>query len=155
MRPSNFPSIMNVADGSDIGAFELQNAIYTLTLNKAGSGDGTVTSAPSDISCGPLCTSDSAMYDQGQQVTLTATPAAGSDPATWGGCDSVNGSNQCIVAMSSNKLVTATFNLTPVPSPPAAAGPTGQQAAALNKCKRLKSKKKRKTCKKRARRLPV
>jgi hypothetical protein len=40
-------------------------------------------------------------------------------------------------------------------SPTAQPGPTGQQAAALKKCKRIKNKVKRKKCKKRARRLPL
>jgi hypothetical protein len=39
--------------------------------------------------------------------------------------------------------------------PPLAAGPTGQRAAALKKCKKIKKKKKRIKCKKRARKLPV
>jgi hypothetical protein len=43
---------------------------------------------------------------------------------------------------------------TPAPSPPAQAGPLGQRAAALKKCKR-KHGKKRKRCIKRAKRLPV
>jgi hypothetical protein len=41
------------------------------------------------------------------------------------------------------------------PTPPAAPGPTGIQAAALKKCKKKKSKQARKKCKKKARKLPV
>jgi hypothetical protein len=37
----------------------------------------------------------------------------------------------------------------------AAPGPTGQRAAALKKCKRSHSKKKRKKCRNKANRLPV
>jgi hypothetical protein len=44
---------------------------------------------------------------------------------------------------------------TPPPTPPAASGPTGLQAAALKKCKKKKSKKARKKCKKKAAKLPV
>jgi uncharacterized delta-60 repeat protein len=43
---------------------------------------------------------------------------------------------------------------TPTPTPPAA-GPTGQRAAALKKCAKVKDKPKRKKCKRRAQRLPV
>jgi hypothetical protein len=38
---------------------------------------------------------------------------------------------------------------------PAAAGPTGQRAAALKKCKKKHSRKKRRKCRKKARKLPV
>jgi hypothetical protein len=41
------------------------------------------------------------------------------------------------------------------PTPPAAAGPTGQRAAALKKCAKIKSKTRKKKCKKLARQLPV
>jgi hypothetical protein len=44
---------------------------------------------------------------------------------------------------------------TTTPAPTPASGPTGQQAAALKKCKRIKNKVKRKKCKKRAKRLPL
>jgi hypothetical protein len=43
----------------------------------------------------------------------------------------------------------------PVAPAAAAAGPTGQRAAALKKCAKIKNKKKKKKCKKRARKLPV
>jgi hypothetical protein len=41
------------------------------------------------------------------------------------------------------------------PTPPAAAGPTGQRAAALKKCKKKHSRKARKKCRKKAALLPV
>ncbi|MFN7171098.1 MAG: hypothetical protein ACK4NT_07700, partial [Candidatus Omnitrophota bacterium] len=48
---------------------------FTLTVNKAGTGTGTVTSNPAGINCGSAC---SAQFNSGTQVTLTATPDAGS-----------------------------------------------------------------------------
>ncbi len=48
----------------------------TLTVAKAGAGAGNVTSSPAGIDCGSTCTKD---YNDGTQVTLTATPAAGSN----------------------------------------------------------------------------
>jgi uncharacterized repeat protein (TIGR01451 family) len=80
----------------------------TLTVTKNGTGTGTVTSSPSGINCGATC---SAQYDHGTSVTLTGTPGANTQAVSWSGCDSVNGSNQCIVAMTSARTVTATFNL--------------------------------------------
>lgn len=79
---------------------------YQLTVNKAGTGSGTVTSSPSGISCGSTC---SANFNQGSTVTLTATPDSGSTFAGWsgGGC---SGTGSCSVTMSTNQTVTATFN---------------------------------------------
>ena len=76
----------------------------TLSVNKSGSGTGTVTSSPAGISCGATC---SAQFANGTSVTLTATPTAGFFNG-WTGCDSVNG-NQCTVSMTANRTVTASF----------------------------------------------
>src|SRR6266540_3054391 len=72
--------------------FTLQR--FTLTVNKAGIGSGTVTSSPPGIDCGATC---SAAYDSGTVVTLTATPATGSIFTGWSGCDTVSGTT-CTVA---------------------------------------------------------
>jgi len=55
---------------------------YLLTLARAGSADGTVTSSPGGISCGGDC---SESYAQGTSVTLTAIPAAGATFKEWRG----------------------------------------------------------------------
>ena len=90
-------------------------ANYTLTVSKTGTGGtGTVTSSnPTGITCGTTC---SAAFASGTAVTLTATPAAGSEFAGWsgGGC---SGTGTCTVTMSSAQAVTATFNLTPTLPP--------------------------------------
>ena len=81
-----------------------QQALQVSKASVAG-GSGTVTSAPAGISCGGTC---SASFSDGQTVTLTAS-SGNSLPATWQGCDSVNGSNQCVLAMNADRNVTATF----------------------------------------------
>jgi hypothetical protein len=158
-RPSDWFSIADATGGNatDIGSFELQNTLVrTLTVNKAGSGSGSVTSDVGGINCGATC---SDQFDDGQAVTLTATPDYGSQPATWSGCDSVNGSNQCLVTLGSNKSVTATFDSPAQPgtgnTTTTTPGPTGQRAAALKKCKKKKKGKKRKKCKRKANALPA
>src|SRR5712664_1195216 len=85
---------------------------YTLTVNKAGTGSGTVTSSdtPPSISCGRTCGTASATYTSGTPVTLTASPASGSTFGSWTGCDTVSGTT-CTVTMSAAKSVTATFNV--------------------------------------------
>jgi len=77
----------------------------TLTVSKTGAGSGTVTSSPAGINCGATC---AASYAIATQVTLTATPAAGSTFTGWtgGGC---TGTGTCIVTMSADTTVTAAF----------------------------------------------
>ncbi len=81
------------------------NNTYTLTVSKAGTGNGTVTSSPAGISCGSDC---SESYTSGTSVTLTASAASGSTFTGWSGVCS--GTSTCTVSMSAAKTVTATFN---------------------------------------------
>jgi hypothetical protein len=83
----------------------------TLTVTKAGPGTGTVTSLPSAISCGATC---SYQFMQGTQVTLTAASDATSLFSGWsGGC---TGTDTCVTTLNANTVVTATFNLKPLPN---------------------------------------
>jgi uncharacterized repeat protein (TIGR02543 family) len=75
-----------------------------LTVQKQGTGSGTVTSTPSGISCGSDC---SALFSPGTPVVLTALPASGSTFAGWTGACA--GTGVCNVTMNSAKSVTATF----------------------------------------------
>jgi hypothetical protein len=81
-----------------------------LTVHKAGTGSGTVTSNPGGIDCGADC---SESYGAGTSVTLEATPDPGSQFAGWAGCDSFAGGD-CTVSMTSAREVTASFE--PAPS---------------------------------------
>ena len=77
----------------------------SLAVTRAGSGSGTVASAPGGISCGATC---SASFAPGTTVTLTATPTSGSTFAGWSGACS--GTGGCSVAMDRASSVTATFD---------------------------------------------
>lgn len=79
----------------------------TLTVTKAGTGSGTVTSSPIGVDCGATC---SAQFVSNSFVTLTATPAAGSTFTGWSG-SGCTGTGSCVVTMDAAKAVTATFNL--------------------------------------------
>lgn len=93
--------------GSSVGVTQVN---FMLTVTKAGTGSGTVTSNPQGIDCGTTCT---ATFPRGTVVALTATPASGSTVSNWSGCDSVSQDNrQCTVTMNSNRTVTVTFSTT-------------------------------------------
>ncbi len=80
-----------------------------LTL-KINEGEGTVISNPAGITCtgssGKECTSE---FEEGAEVTLTASPAAGYRFNAWGSCPGPNG-RQCTVTMSEAKEVGAFFD---------------------------------------------
>ncbi|UCH80280.1 MAG: InlB B-repeat-containing protein, partial [Nitrospiraceae bacterium] len=83
--------------------FNLQN--FTLTVTKAGSGGGTVTSSPAGIDCGSDCTED---YTSGTPVTLTPEPDTGSTFVGWSG---VPDCSDGIVTMDAAMNCTASFTL--------------------------------------------
>ena len=83
---------------------------YTLTVNKAGTGSGTVTSDPAGIDCGSVC---SDTFKACTHVTLTATADLDSTFTGWTGCTTVSG-NSCTVTMNKDKTVTATSTLKPL-----------------------------------------
>jgi hypothetical protein len=84
----------------------LDPASRRLSVGKAGTGSGMVTSSPGGIDCGQTCSAD---FTVDTAVSLTASPDPGSTFAGWsgGGCSSTGG---CTVTMSSDQSVTATFN---------------------------------------------
>lgn len=98
---------------------------HTLTVSRSGTGSGTVTSSPAGISCGSTC---SDAFAAGTQVTLSATAAAGSVFAGWGG--GCSGTGTCVVTLGGDTTVTATF--TAMPPPPSCRVPkvTGKRLAA-------------------------
>lgn len=81
---------------------------YVLTVNKVGTGKGSVTSAPEGISCDDDCSNDTGTYNASVVVTLTAEEAEGSTFAGWSGA-CTNSTGPCEVAMNEAKTVTATF----------------------------------------------
>ncbi|HEU5317968.1 MAG TPA: choice-of-anchor Q domain-containing protein, partial [Chloroflexota bacterium] len=80
-------------------------ALSLLTVQKAGTGSGTVTSNPAGISCPTDCTEG---YPLGATVALTATAATGSTFTGWGGA-CAGKTPTCGVTMDAAKTVKATF----------------------------------------------
>ena len=77
---------------------------YTLTVTKNPIGGGSVTSNPSGISCGSVC---SYSFSSGTTVSLSYLESLGYRFSGWSGACS--GSTTCSVYMDSNKSVTASF----------------------------------------------
>lgn len=79
----------------------------TLTVVKSGGGTGTVTSAPTGISCGATCSAKFTV----DTVTLSGTPD-GTNQLRWsgGGC---SGSGDCVVSLTKPTTVNAVFDTQP------------------------------------------
>ena len=106
-------------EGNEINCFTIiSNTQAALTISKAGTGNGLVTSSDGGINCGPTCSS---LYWDGQPVTLTASPSGQSLLTGWRNCDTNNGFT-CTLTMTIARTVTVAFNnpvaLQFVPVPP-------------------------------------
>jgi hypothetical protein len=85
--------------------FALTPVDYPLSIVKAGSAEGVVSSAPAGLNCGATCT---AGFTGGSVVTLSASPAAGAVFREWrGAC--AGSSPTCILSMNAATSVTAVF----------------------------------------------
>jgi hypothetical protein len=100
----------------------------TLSVAVGGSGRGSVASAPAGIVCGGSCT---AGFDEGSQVTLTATALDGSFFASWSGCDAEPAPGICTVTMSAARAVAASFEPVVLPSPPPPPAPPARTLSVI------------------------
>jgi len=83
-----------------------------LTIQNAGTGGGTVTSTPSGITCGLIC---SATFASGTSVTLKAKPDDNSLFTGWSGA--CTGTGTCTILLANQTTVTATFSGSASPPP--------------------------------------
>ncbi len=106
---------------SMFGKFSVGNV---LTVTKAGTGAGTVSSDPAGITCGGTCR---AAFPAGGTVTLHPMAAAGSTFTGWtgGGC---SGTGDCAANVTGDVSVTATFTSNSPPPPPPPPPPPGPPA---------------------------
>jgi hypothetical protein len=85
-----------------------QPVVTPRTLTVTATGPGSVTSSPPGIACPGDCTQD---YSEGTEVTLTAAPGPDAFLVAWSG--DCSGSGGCVVAMSVDRSVGATFDTMP------------------------------------------
>ena len=78
---------------------------YPVEVERLGTGDGSVGSAPASLDCGPTC---SASFAAGSTVTLSAAPDSASAFTGWGGA-CAGGDAECEITVSGPTQVTATF----------------------------------------------
>jgi hypothetical protein len=100
-------SITMNAVNSVAATFSTVAPSYGLTVTKAGSGSGIVTSDRGEINCGATCYQT---FSSGTNVLLRANASPGSTFAGWQGACS--GVGLCSVNMSAARSVTAVFNAT-------------------------------------------
>jgi parallel beta-helix repeat protein len=93
------PSYVTMDGGKTLQAVFTQatQALYTLSVTRAGSGSGSVTLSPSGGS-----------YVSGTVVTLTTSPAEGSSFAGWSG-DLSGTTNPTTIILNKDKSITASF----------------------------------------------
>lgn len=84
---------------------------FSLTVERRGGGQGTVTSMPAGIDCGTTCSSQ---FDEDTMVTLTATPNAPSVFNGWAG-DCAGNAPTCTVTIDGSKRAIARFAIPQFP----------------------------------------
>jgi hypothetical protein len=78
----------------------------SVTLTLLLTGNGTVVSSPAGINCPGTC---AASFPANTSITLTPTAGTGASFGGWQNCPVTSG-NSCIVTLTANESVTATFN---------------------------------------------
>lgn len=88
-----------------VATFTLEQ--HALSVAVIGEGSGIVTSDPAGIGCEANC---EATFDHGTQVTLTATPAVGSELVGWSS-PTCPGTSPCTVSLTEARSITAEFGI--------------------------------------------
>jgi len=102
---------------------------YLVTVNRTGTGNGSITSSPSGIVCGSFCES---LYFYGSLVTLTASATSGSYFAGWTGACANTVTTVCQLTVGGPTNTSAIFGLgSPPTASPAAPTPTATARATV------------------------
>ena len=95
----------------DVGADEYSGVPKRqVTINKLGSGTGSVSSLPSGLSCGVGCSSNSAGFDDGTTIGFLSAPSSDSVFVGWGGdCSGSSPGTQLAITGQTSFTCTAEF----------------------------------------------
>ncbi|MEZ5465901.1 MAG: choice-of-anchor Q domain-containing protein [Lysobacteraceae bacterium] len=95
----------------DIGADEYSGVPKRqVTINKLGSGTGSVSSLPSGLSCGVGCSSNSAGFDDGTTIGFLSAPSSDTVFVGWGGdCSGSSPGTQLAISGQTSFSCTAEF----------------------------------------------
>jgi hypothetical protein len=106
--------IVTMSAAKEVTAEYTAKPNVALTLEKAGTGTGTVSSKPKGVKCAVTCTTQEMAVPSGEAVILTAKAATGMTFTGWsgGGC---SGTGTCTTSPTEATTVTATFSGTPKP----------------------------------------
>ena len=96
----------NLTNNQTEVSVRVSNTLYTLTVLKDGTGDGTVSGG--EVDCGPVCAPP--VLEQ-TRITLAAAPDGQSAFYGWSGAG-CSGKGSCEILMDGNKTVSAVFNRT-------------------------------------------
>ena len=97
-----------IYDYDKIGNRTLNRKYYKphlLTVQKTGTGAGTITSSPARINCGATC---SETFSEDTPITMTAIPDAGSIFIEWSGSGCTE-STSCVISLTSDEILAAVF----------------------------------------------
>jgi len=97
-----------ISDNAIVVLLNNKAPAFNLTVTKGGAGTGSVVTNPTGIVCGTVCTS---AFPSGTQISLVATPETGSTFGGWTGACSGTDPSTCVVTLTSDQSVSATFNL--------------------------------------------
>jgi hypothetical protein len=106
--------LVTMEGAKSVGAKFALKPTATLTLNKGGTGSGTVSSKPKAINCGATCTTQDAKVPEGETIVLKAKASTGMLLSAWEGCKAETGvgtaEGTCTVSLSGASAVTASFS---------------------------------------------
>ncbi len=108
------PCTISIGSAQTVKATFTAVGTRTLSVAKAGNGQGTVTANAVGIDCGQTCSANVAV---GKKVTLSAKAAKGSSFAHWSGA-CAGTAKTCAVTVNEARSVTATFSGSSAPAPP-------------------------------------
>ena len=126
--PASMPCVFNMLADANVTAVFTATPTHAVTVTRAGSGTGNVTSAPVGIACGATCSGN---FAAGSGVTLTAAPDAGSSFAGWSG-DCAGTGLTCNLTIDGAKAVTATFTTGPAGTMPLAVSKGGSGSGTVS-----------------------